>query len=250
MINSDYELGYTPSNLKKLMTDNSLTNIQVAEIIGKSVKAVERYRSNIDKASHITMEHSDWLSLIKLIENSKTGSNDMKAGNDILNFNGIEYCILAVRDANFGTDAPIHYLLLLIYKVNGVMIDTPFFLPFAENSKAVPEANPENKIGRFWANLASVMPDGFDDVGFVQHALNSINSADIATLDQSDDKDLSKKMYAVAGEYLNLNDYGMVFHDNYSILFNINFVSAFKGVGVIADVLKMNENMEKLSHNN
>lgn len=78
MINSDYELGYTPSNLKKLMQENGLTNIQVADIIGKSVKAVERFRSDVNKANHATMEHKNWIALNNFINSSKTGRSNMK----------------------------------------------------------------------------------------------------------------------------------------------------------------------------
>lgn len=62
-----YELGYTPNNLKKLLNDSNTSQVEAYKGIGKSRAAFERYMHDVTDARHATMKHQDWLKLLDLL---------------------------------------------------------------------------------------------------------------------------------------------------------------------------------------
>lgn len=65
----DYELGYTPSNLRRLLATYNLKQKNVREILGKGRNTFSRYLYDSDNTNHVTMAHSDWLKLLQYIKN-------------------------------------------------------------------------------------------------------------------------------------------------------------------------------------
>lgn len=61
---TQYEIGYTPSNLKKLLEDKQISQKQAYEYLGKSRPAFERYLHASNDPRHTTMKHQDWLKLL------------------------------------------------------------------------------------------------------------------------------------------------------------------------------------------
>lgn len=61
----DYEIGYTPYNLKKFLDDKGISQKQAYDYIGKSRAAFERYLHSPDDPRHATMKHQDWVKLLK-----------------------------------------------------------------------------------------------------------------------------------------------------------------------------------------
>lgn len=68
MINSDYELGYTPSNLRKVIKDSGLSFKDVAKIIGVSVPSLDRYVADPTAANFVSMNHKHWIKLLEHIK--------------------------------------------------------------------------------------------------------------------------------------------------------------------------------------
>lgn len=60
------ELGYTPNNLRRLLTENNITQKDAREHIGKGRNTFSRYLYNVDNRNHVGMSHKSWLKLVDL----------------------------------------------------------------------------------------------------------------------------------------------------------------------------------------
>jgi len=63
----DYELGYTPKNLRLILSENGLAQKEAYELIGKSRGVFSKYLLPADEKNHVSMNHRDWLILINHI---------------------------------------------------------------------------------------------------------------------------------------------------------------------------------------
>ncbi|PAV05375.1 hypothetical protein CBG25_06470 [Arsenophonus sp. ENCA] len=62
---TDFELGYTPNNLKKVMKEHSLSQKEVYELIGKTRGVFSKYLLEPENKNFVSMNHKDWVKLIK-----------------------------------------------------------------------------------------------------------------------------------------------------------------------------------------
>lgn len=67
----NFELGYTPANLKALRQEYGLTQQQVADITGSTIKTVQKWEASPSMNSFANMPHTKWLKLLEYIENIK-----------------------------------------------------------------------------------------------------------------------------------------------------------------------------------
>lgn len=63
------ELGYTPANLKALRREHGLTQQQVADITGSTLKTSQKWETSPNLKSYANMPHTKWLKLLEYIEN-------------------------------------------------------------------------------------------------------------------------------------------------------------------------------------
>lgn len=64
-----FELGYTPANLKALRREHGLTQQQVADITGSTLKTAQKWETSPSMSSFANMPHTKWLKLLEYIEN-------------------------------------------------------------------------------------------------------------------------------------------------------------------------------------
>lgn len=62
------ELGYTPANLKALRREHGLTQQQVADITGSTLKNAQKWEASSSMSSFANMPHTKWLKLLEYIE--------------------------------------------------------------------------------------------------------------------------------------------------------------------------------------
>ena len=60
----NFELGYTPSNLKLLRRMYRLTQQQVADITGVALATAQRWEANPNQKSFANMPHTKWVILL------------------------------------------------------------------------------------------------------------------------------------------------------------------------------------------
>lgn len=60
---SDYELGYTPNNLKKLLHDSGKDREYVADFFDINIRQVHRWCVDPDNKNHQSMSHKRWAKL-------------------------------------------------------------------------------------------------------------------------------------------------------------------------------------------
>lgn len=63
------ELGYTPNNLKALRREHGLTQQQVADITGSTLKAAQKWETSPSMSSYANMPHTKWLKLLEYLKN-------------------------------------------------------------------------------------------------------------------------------------------------------------------------------------
>lgn len=61
----EYELGYTPNNLKKILFDNGKDREWCADFFGINIKQVHRWCVDSSRDSHQSMNYKRWESLLK-----------------------------------------------------------------------------------------------------------------------------------------------------------------------------------------
>lgn len=81
MINkTEFELGYTPKNLRKLRNQYNLTKTKVAEITQTSSRnSVFNWELDSDNNYSQTMPHHKWLMLLKYLESLPSAHQDGEA---------------------------------------------------------------------------------------------------------------------------------------------------------------------------
>lgn len=65
----NFELGYTPANLKALRQEYRLTQQRVADITGVTIATAQKWEASPSMSSYANMPHTKWLKLIEYIEN-------------------------------------------------------------------------------------------------------------------------------------------------------------------------------------
>lgn len=63
-----FELGYTPANLKALRQQHGLTQQNVADITGSKLKTAQKWEASPNLKSYANMPHTKWLKLLEYIE--------------------------------------------------------------------------------------------------------------------------------------------------------------------------------------
>lgn len=63
-----FELGYTPNNLKALRQEYGLTQQAVADITETSLTTAQRWEASPALSSYANMPHTKWLRLLKYLE--------------------------------------------------------------------------------------------------------------------------------------------------------------------------------------
>lgn len=63
------ELGYTPANLKKLRQQHGLTQQNVADITGSTLKTAQKWETSPSMSSFANMPHTKWLKLLEYLKN-------------------------------------------------------------------------------------------------------------------------------------------------------------------------------------
>lgn len=62
------ELGYTPNNLKALRRRYELTQQQVADITGSTIKTAQKWEASPSMSSFANMPHTKWLKLLGYVK--------------------------------------------------------------------------------------------------------------------------------------------------------------------------------------
>lgn len=65
------EFGYTPSNLKSLRQKYSLSQREVADLLGVDISSLQRWEADVGQKSHRDMPLLKWLELVDIL-NGKT----------------------------------------------------------------------------------------------------------------------------------------------------------------------------------
>lgn len=63
------ELGYTPANLKALRREHGLTQQNVADITGSTLKTAQKWEASPSMSSYANMPHTKWLKLLEYLKN-------------------------------------------------------------------------------------------------------------------------------------------------------------------------------------
>lgn len=69
MIDNNMELGYTPANLKALRRRYGLTQQNVADITGSTLKTAQKWETSTSMSSFSNMPHTKWLKLLEYLKN-------------------------------------------------------------------------------------------------------------------------------------------------------------------------------------
>ena len=67
VVTPQFEIGYTPANLRKILEITKLRQNIVCEVIGKSRSVLHRYTLEADHEKHISMSNGDWNRLLTYI---------------------------------------------------------------------------------------------------------------------------------------------------------------------------------------
>lgn len=70
----NFELGYTPANLKALRQQYGLTQQNVADITESTLKTAQKWETSPNMSSYANMPHTKWLKLLEYVENIKQPS--------------------------------------------------------------------------------------------------------------------------------------------------------------------------------
>lgn len=65
----NFELGYTPANLKALRQQHGLTQQNVADITESTLKTAQKWETSPSMSSYANMPHTKWLKLLEYLEN-------------------------------------------------------------------------------------------------------------------------------------------------------------------------------------
>ena len=65
----NFELGYTPANLKALRQEYGLTQQNVADITQSTLKTAQKWETSPSMSSYANMPHTKWLKLLEYLKN-------------------------------------------------------------------------------------------------------------------------------------------------------------------------------------
>lgn len=65
----NFELGYTPANLKALRQRYGLTQQNVADITESTLKTAQKWETSPNLKSYANMPHTKWLKLLEYLKN-------------------------------------------------------------------------------------------------------------------------------------------------------------------------------------
>lgn len=65
----NFELGYTPANLKALRQRYGLTQQNVADITETKLKTAQKWEASPSMSSFANMPHTKWLKLLEYLKN-------------------------------------------------------------------------------------------------------------------------------------------------------------------------------------
>lgn len=65
----NFELGYTPANLKALRQEYGLTQQNVADITQSTLKTAQKWEASQSMSSYANMPHTKWLKLLEYLKN-------------------------------------------------------------------------------------------------------------------------------------------------------------------------------------
>lgn len=65
----NFELGYTPANLKALRQQHGLTQQNVADITKTTLKTAQKWETSPSMSSYANMPHTKWLKLLEYLKN-------------------------------------------------------------------------------------------------------------------------------------------------------------------------------------
>ena len=65
----NFELGYTPANLKALRQRYGLTQQNVADITETKLKTAQKWETSPSMSSYANMPHTKWLKLLEYLKN-------------------------------------------------------------------------------------------------------------------------------------------------------------------------------------
>jgi len=65
---NNYELGYTPANLKSIQAKYKIRNNKMAGMMGCTIETICYWRTDTTKKHHVTMRHSKWLEFLAKID--------------------------------------------------------------------------------------------------------------------------------------------------------------------------------------
>lgn len=65
----NFELGYTPANLKALRQEYGLTQQNVADITQSTLKTAQKWEASPSMSSFANMPHTKWLKLLEYLKN-------------------------------------------------------------------------------------------------------------------------------------------------------------------------------------
>lgn len=64
----NYELGYTPANLRELLKEKGITQKGLADLLGRDRATVSRWCKDVTHTRHCGMSHVDWLGLLGVLD--------------------------------------------------------------------------------------------------------------------------------------------------------------------------------------
>lgn len=64
----NFELGYTPANLKALRQQHGLTQQNVADITETKLKTAQKWETSTNLKSYANMPHTKWLKLLEYVK--------------------------------------------------------------------------------------------------------------------------------------------------------------------------------------
>lgn len=65
----NFELGYTPANLKALRQEYRLTQQRVADITGVTIVTAQKWEASPSMSSYANMPHTKWIKLLEYVKN-------------------------------------------------------------------------------------------------------------------------------------------------------------------------------------
>lgn len=65
----NFELGYTPANLKALRQQYGMTQQNVADITESKLKTAQKWEASPSMSSYANMPHTKWLRLLEYLKN-------------------------------------------------------------------------------------------------------------------------------------------------------------------------------------